>query len=82
MKQLNEKEFEKLTEAFELICNLYYASEKDNFSRCGVYHIQPFNTHWDKKTVKEIMYHMRLFLGSWVIYPMEQALKMGRKKAP
>ncbi len=77
---LNKKEFENLKDAFEKICNLYYATEKDNFSTCSVFHIQPFNPHWDKKTVKEIIYSMRLYIGSWVIPPMEQALKMSRKE--
>lgn len=78
MKQFNEEEFKQLKEVFEFICNLYYATEKDNFSRCSVFHIEPFNTHWDKKTVKEVIHSMRLYLGSWVIYPMEQALKTNR----
>lgn len=80
MKQLNQKEQEQLQEAFNAVCNLFFATEKDNFSKCSSFHIKPFNTHWDKKTVKEVMYHVKLYLGSWVIHPMEQALKEDRNK--
>ena len=80
MKQLNQKEQEQLQEAFSAVCNLFFATEKDNFSKCSSFHIKPFNTHWDKNTVKEVMYHVKLYLGSWVISPMEQALKEDRRK--
>lgn len=80
MKQLNQKEQEQLQEAFNALCNIFFATEKDNFSKCSSFHIKPFNTHWDKKTVKEVMYHVKLYLGSWVIHPMEQALKEDRNK--
>ena len=80
MKQLNQKEQEQLQEAFNAVCNLFFATEKDNFSKCSSFHIKPFNTHWDKKTVKEVMYQVKLYLGSWVVYPMEQALKEDRNK--
>lgn len=78
MKQLNKKEEEQLKQAFDAICNMYYATEKDNFSKCSAFHIKPFNNHWDKKTVKELMYGLKLYIGSWVISPMEEALKMSR----
>lgn len=58
MKQLNKKEQEQLQEAFNAVCNLFFATEKDNFSKCSSFHIKPFNTHWDKKTVKEVMLRM------------------------
>lgn len=78
MKQLNKEEQEKLQEAFSAVCNLLFATEKNNFSKCSSFHIKPFNTHWDKKTVKEVMYHVKLYLRTWVIHPMEQALKEDR----
>lgn len=80
MKQLNQKEQKQLQEAFSAACNLFFATEKDNFSTCSSFHIKPFNTHWDRKTVKEVMYHVKLYLGSWVISPMENALKEDRQK--
>ena len=80
MRAISNEEYEKLKKAFEIICNLNFASEKSNHSTCGVFHIQPFNTHWDKKTVKEIIYNMRLYLSTWAIPEMENALKLSSKK--
>lgn len=80
MKKLNKKQEEQLKEAFSALCNLYYASEKDNFSQCTAFHIKPFNTHWDKRTIKEVMNGIKLYLSSWVIHPMEKALEEDRVK--
>ena len=80
MTTLTKEQQEKLQEAFSSICNLSFATEKDNFSTCGCFHIQPFFTHWDRKTVKEVMYQIKLYINTWVIPKMEDGLMLSKKK--
>lgn len=69
---------ELLEEAFRAICNMSMAKEKDNHASCHSFHIEPFHTHWDKKTVKEVKYNVDLYINTWVIRPMEKALGLSR----
>lgn len=78
MKTLNQEQEEKLKEVLSYMVNLSIAREKDNYSTCGSFHIEPFNTHWDKKTVKEVNYHVRLYIDIWVIPKLEQILNIKR----
>jgi len=80
MKTLNKKEERELQEAFQALCNMYFATEKNNFSKCTSFHIKPFNPHWDEKTVQEVMKHVKMYLSAWVITPMEQVLKINKEQ--
>lgn len=79
MKNLSEEQEEKLKGAFSAICNLSFATIKDNHSRCGSFHLEPFNTHWDKKTTKDVMKNVKIYIDTWVIRPMEQAFLLDRR---
>jgi hypothetical protein len=80
MSELNKEQRKFLHEAFDAIVALSEAVEKDNFSPCGVFHIEPFHTHWDKKTVREVKYQMKLYVDTWITYRMEQAFGLDRKE--
>lgn len=77
---MKQEDKEALEKAFEAVCNMYFAAEKDNHSSCSSFHIKPFNTHWDKQTVKEVIEDVKIYLGTWVISPMEYALNKDRHK--
>lgn len=68
-----------LNEAFVSICNMSFADSENNHSTCGVFHIKPFSTHWDKKTVDEVIQHVRIYIDTWVISRMEQVLGKDKK---
>lgn len=72
-KETEDKE-NKLKDAFRSAVAISYASVDDNYSICGSFHIEPFNTHWDRKTVEEVMYHVQLYTRTWIVSPMESAL--------
>lgn len=78
MKTLTVREEEKLMEAFSCMVNMSIATDKDNHSRCGSFQIRPFNTHWDKKTLKEVMGGVKIYIDTWVIPRMEEALQVKR----
>lgn len=77
---LTDEQQKQLSEVFRVLVCLSSATEKDNFSTCGCFHIKPFNTHWDETTVKEIIYHVRLYLDTWAIYPLEEYFGFDRKE--
>lgn len=74
------KENEKLlNDAFVSACNMSFADSIDNHSTCGSFHIKPFETHWDKKTVDEVVQNVKIYLDTWVIGRIQQVLGKDKK---
>ena len=71
--ELDEEQMFKLKEAFRCLVSLSEASLVDNHSTCCSYQIEPFNTHWDIKTVEEVRSHVNLYINTWVIPPIAKA---------
>lgn len=74
--EINSKQEQELAEAFKSAVSISVAGVDDNHATCGSFHINPFNTHWDRKTVEEVMYHVQLYTRTWIVAPMERALGM------
>lgn len=71
---MTEEQIKELKEAFRCAVSISYASTEDNHASCSSFHIQPFNTHWDKKTTEEVLYSVQLYTRTWIVAPMERAL--------
>ena len=76
---MEQKNIDQLKEAFRCAVNLNTAQTYYNHSTCGSFHIAPFNTTWDKKTVEEVMYRVQLYVNTWIVYPMSEALELDPK---
>lgn len=74
--QINQEQEDKIREAFRCVVSLCCASHENNHASCGSFHIQPFNTHWDKKTVEEVLYHVQLYARTWILSPLQTALNL------
>jgi hypothetical protein len=74
MVEFNEQQMDDLKEAFRCACNLNFADTRHNHSTCGSFHIHPFNTKWDEETAKDVMYHVQLYVNSWIVQPLSQSL--------
>lgn len=71
---MTEEQEKELKEAFRCAVSISYASTEDNHASCSSFHIQPFNTHWDRKTVEEVLYSVQIYTRTWIVAPMERAL--------
>jgi hypothetical protein len=77
--KITEEQERELQEAFRCLVALYSAEEnKDHYSTCACYHIEPFNNHWDKKTVEEVKQHVRMYINSWILPQLESVLNLKR----
>ncbi|MFZ1704429.1 MAG: hypothetical protein WAT79_08775 [Saprospiraceae bacterium] len=74
MRTLSAEQEELLYKAYKSLSNMMKADIVVNESSCGSFHIKPFNKHWDETTVKEVMYGVKLYLGTWVASIIEEAL--------
>lgn len=76
MKTLNEDQVNNVLEAIRSAHALCSAGIEDNGSTCGCYHIKPFKTHWDEKTVIEVAESVRIYVRSWILSPLSEVFNV------
>jgi hypothetical protein len=69
---------ENLKEALKYVYSICFA-EIENGTSCSCFHTEPFNEHWDKKTVIEVKESVQRYLKTWVLPKlMKDAGKEGK----
>lgn len=82
MKTLTDTQYEALEEAYASLMKMATATvdNADGKDQCSCFHTEPFQTHWDQQTVKEVRERVLLFLNSWVVTKLSVALDVSTKK--
>lgn len=67
---LTEDQIQKLIEVTKAVYSFTEADTERNHANCTSFEIKPFKTHWDEKTVREVMHSMQLYVRTWILHPL------------
>lgn len=71
---MEQEQKNDLMKSFSAAVALSYSKiNEENKTNCGCFDIEPFNPHWDRKTVEEVMYNVQLYTRTWIVSPLERA---------
>jgi hypothetical protein len=71
---LTEEQNLHLIDAFKAVVSLNTADTENNYSSCASFHIKPFHNNWDEQTVKEVIKHVRIYVSTWILYPLSKVV--------